>query len=444
MQTFLHATNLSWVLKKNPFWIVLFFLPTEKQKCSFGVGEKEENPTTENNSVASAEEAEKIKLTPLKESSNVMDVSDNVAVKRRHEVGVLFPRDNNKRSRLDIPANLILEKKENVENTDGESLSPATPVSPYLPEELPKPTEEPAKPPSVTKVKTEPKQLPNLSKDMVLPLQKLTQPLEEKVKSETSPSQKKPKVKKEKSISPYVQNKPALSSPKTEVSSPMKSPPSVKKSPSTKTKSPIKSPLAEKQVIKKTGKSSEQKASFLGTKGSPSTEIPSKAVSTKKSPSVGEAKKDLVSPKVKDREFTPVKKKKKTSIETDSGKSSRDAEKTKSASSASTPKLMIKLLPKSEQHSESLKYSSVKPKISTAPAKAKTPSSPSPTKAIGLKSKTFENDSTAKSEKKLKISVDSLEFAILKKEHSRKKKKKKDKDREKEKGTHKEKRKVRY
>ncbi|XP_028409364.1 transcription initiation factor TFIID subunit 3-like [Dendronephthya gigantea] len=405
-------------------------------------GEKEENPTTENNSVAGAEEAEKINSTPLKESNNVMDTSDNVAVKRRHEIGVLFPNDN-KRSRLDIPANLILEKKENVENTDGESLSPATPVSPYLPQDLPKLTEEPVKPASTTKVKTEPKQLPNLTKEMVLPLKKLTPPPEKKVKSESSPSPKKPKTKKEKSISPNVQNKAALSSPKTDVLSPIKSPLSVKNSTAGKIKSPIKSPLSEKQVVKKTNKSNEHKASFLGSKGSPSTETSSKTFS-KKPPQkpVVEAKKDLVSPKIKDREFNPAKKKKKTSVETDSGKSSRDAEKTKSVLSASTPKLMIKL-PKSEQHSESPKYSPVKPKIITTPVKAKTPSSPSPTKAIGLKTKSFEGESTTKSEKKLKISGDSLEFAILKKEHSKKKKKKKDKDkdREKEKSVHKEKRK---
>jgi hypothetical protein len=47
-----------------------------------------------------------------------------------------------------------------------------------------------------------------------------------------------------------------------------------------------------------------------------------------------------------------------------------------------------------------------------------------------------------KSEKKFKISSESLEIAVLKKEHSKKKKKKKDKDKDKEKGNRKEKRKV--
>ncbi|CAB3990082.1 transcription initiation factor TFIID subunit 3 [Paramuricea clavata] len=387
--------------------------------------EKEENTSAENATFTSAEETEKIKSTPLKESSNVMESSDNVAVKRRHEGGMLFPRDN-KRSRFDIPANLSLEKKENLENTDAESLSPATPVSPYLPQDLPKIPEEPAKAPSFIKAKA-------VQKQMVLPLQKLTPP-EKKTKTETSPSSKKPKIKKEKSISPKVQNIVASPSSKSEMLSPVKKPSSTKNSPSAKKKSPmnVKSPVVEKQIIKKSpNKGSENKAPTFSSKSSPSKELLSKAIPAKKSPSIVEGKKDVGSPKVKGREFKPMKKKKLITDEMDKGTSAHNADKTTSSPSLNTPKLMIKLLPKSDQARESPKSSPVEQKISTTPVKVKTASSPSSTKALIMKPKTSEG--VVKSEKKSKISSESLEIAVLKKEHSKKKKKKKDKDKDKDK-----------
>lgn len=374
-----------------------------------------------------------------------METGDNGALKRHYEGSALFRRDR-KRSRLDMPANLILEKKENIENTDGESLSPATPVSPYLPQDLPKIPEEPTNPPSLPKVKTEEKQLPILKKEMTLPLQKLTPP-EKKTKVEISSSPKKPKVKKEKSISPSVANIVASSSPKSELSSPVKKLSHTKQSPSSKMKSPsnIKSPMVEKQIIKKSSnKSNENKAPSFGSKVSPSKELSSKATPTKKSPSIVVAKKDVVSPKVKEREFKPLKKKKKISEVEDKGKSPNDSNKTTSSRSTGTPKLMIKLLPKLDERVESSKSSPVEQKISTSPVKVKTTSSSPSIKALSLKPVTSGSEINVKSEKKLKMSSESSDIAQLKKEHSKKKKKKKDKDKDKEKSIHKEKRKVQY
>ena len=374
-----------------------------------------------------------------------METGDNGALKRHYEGSVLFRRDN-KRLRLDVPPNLILEKKENIENTDGESLSPATPVSPYLPQDLPKIPEEPANPPSLPKVKTEPKQLPILKKEMALPLQKLTPP-EKKTKLETSPSSKKAKVKKEKSISPSMQNIVASSSSKSEQSSPVKKPSNMKHSPSSKMKSPpaVKSPMVEKQVIKKSSnKGNENKAPSFSSKVSPSKELSSKVVPTKKSPSIVLGKKDAVSPKVKEREFKPLKKKKIITEEVNKGKSTHDVDKTTSSGSTGTPKLMIKFLPKLDERVESPKSSSVEQKISTSPVKVKTTSSSPSIKALSMKPMTSASEINVKSGKKLKISSESLDIAQLKKEHSKKKKKKKDKDKDKEKSVHKEKRKVQY
>ena len=384
-----------------------------------------------------------MKSTPLKESNNVMESSDNVAVKRLHDAGALFPR-NNKRSRLDIPANLILDKKENIENADGDSLSPATPVSPYLPQDLPKLPEEPAKPASFLKAKTEQKALlsPSMKKEMVLPIQKLTPP-EKKTKTETSPSSKKPKLKKEKSVSPKVQNILKSSSPKTELPSPVKKLSTTKNSPSTKKKSPmnVKSPIVEKQVIKKSpNKGSETKTPALISKSSPAKELPPKSIAIKKSPSIVEAKKEIGSPKVKDREYKALKKKKIILDETNKGRSSQDGDKTTSSPSTSTPKLMIKLLPKPDD--ESPKSSPVGQKKLMSPMKIKTEGNPLSFKALNIKAKASETESAVKSEKKLKIASESLDVAVLKKEHSKKKKKKKDKDKDKEKGNRKEKRKV--
>ena len=373
-----------------------------------------------------------------------MESSENGALKRLHDGGVR----SSKRPRLDIPANLILDKKENIENTDGDSLSPATPVSPYLPQDLPKLPEESAKPSSFTKAKTEHKPLmpASIKKEMVLPIQKVTPP-EKKTKIETSPSSKKPKVKKEKSISPTVQNILRSPSPKTELLSPVKKLSASKNSPSPKKKSPmnVKSPIVEKQVhvVKKSpSKGSENKTPSRINKISPVKDLPSNVIAMKKSPSIVEVKKVAGSPKVKEREFKSIKKKKMIKEEANRGKSSQDEEKTTGSLNINTPKLMIKLLPKSGEAGESTKSSPVAQKTSTTAVKVKTEGSSLSIKTLSIKAKASDSESVVRSEKKLKLTSESLEIGVIKKEHSKKKKKKKDKDKDKEKGNRKEKRKV--
>lgn len=364
-------------------------------------------------------------MTPLKESNNVLETSANV-VKRRHEGGVLFLRDN-KRSRLDIPANLILDRKENLENTDGESLSPATPVSPYLPQDLPKISEEKSiKLPNSLKVKTEQKQVPPFKKELLSPLQKITNP-EKNISTETFPSPKKRKFKKEKSVSPNAQSIVASPISKTELLSPAKKPSSAKISPG-KMKSPVKakSSQIEKQVIKKSNQGSEGKISSNGGKNS--KEFSPKASSIKKSPCTPQTKAFMGSPKVK--ELKPMKKKKMAKESAENGKSSHDAEKKPSSSSLNTPKLMIKLLPKSDRSSSLPKSSTMEKKVLTTPVKVKTANSPASSKSLSTKVKALESETVVKSEK-FKHSSASLDIGVLKKEHSKKKKKKKDKGKEK-------------
>ena len=354
-----------------------------------------------------------MKTSPLKESKHVLETSHSVLGKRAHNGPMFLPQ--NKRVRPDIPANLNFEKKENLENTDGESLSPATPVSPYLPQEIPKVPDEPAK--VEIRPKVEPKKPLSLAKEMVLPLKKLTPP-DKKAKLETSPT-KKPKTKNEKSASPKVTKKLPISSPRAEL--PSQKAKTEKQSPH-KLQSPIKSksPVVEKPpVVSKSvsAKSLKKQESPLASpiKGSPlKKNVPSSAAKKQSnSPVVGKPQVDKHAKK----------KKGKTLDETDPVKSTRqDIPKNEGLS---TPKLMIKLLPKAD----STKSSPGESKSSVS--KKKTPKTPETKKKMKKKIKASENENIAEpTVSKVKISSSLLQMGA-KKEHGKKKKKKKDKDKDK-------------
>lgn len=394
------------------------YLPPLPKVCEEPKDEIEESPSEEYSKALDKDECEKMKTSPLKELNHVLETSCNVSGKRPHDTPMFLPQS--KRVRPVIPANLNFEKKENLENTDGESLSPATPISPYVPQEIPKVPDEPAK--EEVKVKIEPKKPSSIAKEMVLPLKKLTPP-EKKTKLETS-SPKKPTIKIEKCASPKVTKKLLASSPLSD--SPSRKVKTEKLSPQ-KLKSPMKSrsPVVEKpavvaKIVPEKSSKKQQSPLTSPVKGSPLK---------KKQSSVG-ARKECGSPVVgKSKDDKHAKKKKgKAPDETDAAKSTHHD--VPSSEGLSTPKLTIKLLPKADARPDSSKLKPVALKSSVSPKK--TPKTPESKKKIKLKVKALESENIAEPVGKVKISSNLMETGV-KKEHGKKKKKKKDKDKEREK-----------
>lgn len=417
-------------------------------------GENKESKTSEDAGITGEEEIEKIKPVPLKETSNVMELSESVSIKRRRNDGVIVQRDV-KRSRFDFPDSLLLEKKENLDNTDGESLSPATPVSPYLPQEI-------LKVPEVSKQATKEKLLSPKST-----------PPETKRRTEVSLTTKKAKINKEKSGSPIS----AKASPKTPLLSPTKSTiPASHGSPVTKVKPLLKtkSPKIEKKLVTKPPVQNRDANTDLSPMAKAGLSSKNNTIHSRKvSPEIGEKRKDFSSPKTKEsikslktKEYIKSPKTKE-SVKSPKAKESTKSPKTKESTKSpqmkeltkskkfvakgssklplddadgrsdtphvNTPKLMIKLLPKAEDTLDSKGPAEKKTSVSSL---SKSPNTPD-TKAT----KALKSEHHIKSENMM-VSSHAIDPSTAKKEHSKKKKKKKDKDKDRQKLGHKEKRKV--